>query len=107
MGGDGDRLRVLLVITRLELGGAQRVVLHTAAELDRRRFAVALAWGPGDILDEEARQIADLERQPRACRDSIHQTLFERVLNCRLTESEIETDHHQDGRGDQAPQNPD
>ncbi len=64
MGGDGDRLRVLLVITRLELGGAQRVVLHTAAELDRRRFAVALAWGPGDILDEEARQIADLELFP-------------------------------------------
>jgi glycosyltransferase involved in cell wall biosynthesis len=64
MGGDGERLRVLLVITRLELGGAQRVVLHTAAKLDRRRFAVALAWGPGDILDEEARQIADLELFP-------------------------------------------
>jgi glycosyltransferase involved in cell wall biosynthesis len=64
MGGDGDRLRVLLVITRLELGGAQRVVLHTAAKLDRRRFTVALAWGPGDILDDEARQIDDLELFP-------------------------------------------
>jgi len=64
MGGDGDRIRVLLVITRLELGGAQRVVLHTAANLDRRRFAVALAWGPGDILDDEARQIDDLELFP-------------------------------------------
>jgi len=64
MGGDGDRARVLLVITRLEMGGAQRVVLHTAAKLDRRRFAVALAWGPGDILDDEVRQIDDLELFP-------------------------------------------
>jgi len=64
MGGHGDRVRVLLVITRLELGGAQRVVLHTAANLDRRRFAVALAWGPGDILDGEAGQIGDLELFP-------------------------------------------
>lgn len=64
MGGNGDRVRVLLVITRLEMGGAQRVVLHTAASLDRRRFSVALAWGPGDILDGEARQIGDLELFP-------------------------------------------
>jgi len=46
------------------MGGAQRVVLHTAASLDRRRFSVALAWGPGDILDGEARQIGDLELFP-------------------------------------------
>ena len=58
------RIRVLTVITRLELGGAQRVVLHTAANLDRRRFAVALAWGPGDLLDDEARRIDDLELFP-------------------------------------------
>jgi len=64
MGVDADRIRVLLVITRLELGGAQRVVLHTAANLDRRRFSVALAWGPGDILDDEARQIDDLALFP-------------------------------------------
>ena len=49
------------MITRLELGGAQRVVLHTARQLDRRRFDVALAWGRGDILDDEADAIADLE----------------------------------------------
>lgn len=59
----GDRpVRVLLVITRLEVGGAQRVVLETTAGLDRRRFAVGLAWGPGDPLDREARGIPDLER---------------------------------------------
>jgi glycosyltransferase involved in cell wall biosynthesis len=56
------RIRVLLVITRLELGGAQRVVLHTARCLDRRDFDVGLAWGPGDRLDDEAAAVPDLER---------------------------------------------
>jgi glycosyltransferase involved in cell wall biosynthesis len=55
-----ERLRVLTIITRLEFGGAQRVVLHTAATLDRGVFDVGLAWGPGDVLDEEARAIDDL-----------------------------------------------
>jgi glycosyltransferase involved in cell wall biosynthesis len=59
-----DRIRVLLAITRLELGGAQRVVLHTAKKLDRRVFDVALAWGPGDLLDDEAASISELERYP-------------------------------------------
>ena len=57
-------MRVLLAITRLELGGAQRVALHTAAHLDRRDFSVALAWGPGDYLDRELSEIASLERYP-------------------------------------------
>jgi glycosyltransferase involved in cell wall biosynthesis len=57
-------IRVLLAITRLELGGAQRVVLHTARELDREAFTVALAWGPGDPLDDEAATIPELERIP-------------------------------------------
>lgn len=61
MDSDPRRTRVLLVITRLELGGAQRVVLHTARELDRSRFEVALAWGPGDLLDSEAAAIDDLQ----------------------------------------------
>jgi len=55
-----QRLRVLTTITRLELGGAQRVVLHTARTLDRRDFEVGLAWGPGDVLDDEARAIEEL-----------------------------------------------
>ncbi len=59
-----NRIRVLLAITRLELGGAQRVVLHTARGLDRRVFDVALTWGPGDRLDDEAAAIPDLERIP-------------------------------------------
>ena len=54
------RTRVLTVITRLELGGAQRVALHTAATLDRSRFESGLAWGPGDVLDDEARAVDEL-----------------------------------------------
>ena len=59
-----ERIRVLLAITRLELGGAQRVVLHTAGELDRKIFDVALCWGPGDLLDDDAAAIRNLERIP-------------------------------------------
>ncbi|MCK5379367.1 MAG: glycosyltransferase family 4 protein, partial [Acidobacteria bacterium] len=55
-------LRVLHIITRLELGGAQRNTLFTAGNLDRSQFSVGLAWGPGDELDSEAMEIEDLER---------------------------------------------
>ena len=64
MQSETGRIRVLLAITRLELGGAQRVVLHTARKLDRTVFDVALAWGPGDLLDDEAAAISELERIP-------------------------------------------
>ncbi len=61
----GERpVRVLYAITRLELGGAQRVVLDLAAGLDRGRFEVGLAWGPGDLLDGDAERIVDLVRVP-------------------------------------------
>lgn len=46
---------VIHVITRLELGGAQRNTLFTVAHLDRARFTPALITGPGGALDHEAR----------------------------------------------------
>jgi len=55
-------IRVLTVITRLELGGAQRVALHTASHLDRESFDAGLAWGPGDVLDDEARALEHVTR---------------------------------------------
>ena len=55
-------IRVLTVITRLELGGAQRVVLHTVSRLDREIFRAGLAWGPGDVLDDEAFALELLEK---------------------------------------------
>jgi glycosyltransferase involved in cell wall biosynthesis len=58
------RIRVLHIITRLEPGGAQRNTLYTVGHLDRREFEAALAWGPGDPLDEAADRIPDLRREP-------------------------------------------
>ena len=49
------RVRILHVITRLELGGAQRNTIYTVAHLDSDRFDAALAWGPGGVLDPEAK----------------------------------------------------
>lgn len=58
------RSRILHVITRLEPGGAQRNTLYTVEHLDRAQFDPALAWGPGDPLDEAAAAIDDLRREP-------------------------------------------
>lgn len=55
-------IRVLTIITRLELGGAQRVALYTASHLDPECFDSGLAWGPGDVLDDEAREFAAVTR---------------------------------------------
>lgn len=58
------RTRVLHCITRLEPGGAQHNTLYTVEHLDREHFEPALAWGPGDPLDEVAAAIPDLRREP-------------------------------------------
>ncbi len=57
-------IRVLHVITRLELGGAQRNTLYTVGHLDREAFAPALAWGPGDLLDGEAEALDRVALHP-------------------------------------------
>ena len=70
-------LRVLHLITRLELGGAQRNTLFTVGHIDRREFIPALAWGPGGILDPESGKLEgvrlfplpSLDRQPSARKD--------------------------------------
>lgn len=51
------RIRVLHLVTRLDLGGAQRNTLHTVATLDRSEFEPVLACGRGGILDGEARAL--------------------------------------------------
>ena len=55
------RLKVLHVITMLELGGAQRNTLDTVAALDRSEFAVALACADVGELLSEAHEVADVE----------------------------------------------
>ena len=55
------KLKVIHIITMLELGGAQGNTLFTVSNLDRNRFRVGLITGPGGILDEEATKIPDLD----------------------------------------------
>jgi glycosyltransferase involved in cell wall biosynthesis len=54
------KARVVHIITKLELGGAQGNTLHTVRHLDRSRFSVALWAGDGGILNQEAAAIPDL-----------------------------------------------
>jgi glycosyltransferase involved in cell wall biosynthesis len=55
------KARVIHIITKLELGGAQQNTLYTVEHLDRSRFSVALWSGEGGILDEEAEKIGDVD----------------------------------------------
>lgn len=57
-------ITVVHVITQLELGGAQENTLATVRGLDRREFRVALLYGPGGLLDDEAQQIPDAWIEP-------------------------------------------
>lgn len=54
------RVRVLHLITQLELGGAQENTLYTVSHLDRSRFEPLLVAGPGGILDERARALGQV-----------------------------------------------
>lgn len=49
-----DRIRVVHIITLLELGGAQQNTLYSVRALNRERFDVVLVTGKGGFLDEEA-----------------------------------------------------
>ncbi|MEW6517247.1 MAG: glycosyltransferase family 4 protein [candidate division FCPU426 bacterium] len=51
------KIRIAQVITRLELGGAQQVVLHTLKGLDPQRYERFLIAGQGGLLDDEARRL--------------------------------------------------
>ena len=57
------RYRVLHLITRLELGGAQQNTLYCARHHDRDRFDVELIAGRGFRLDDEAQAIPDAKVQ--------------------------------------------
>ncbi|MBI4057296.1 MAG: glycosyltransferase family 4 protein [Elusimicrobia bacterium] len=56
-----QKIKVVHVITQLELGGAQQNTLYTVKSLDRTRFEPVLVSGPGGILDQEARDIPQLK----------------------------------------------
>ncbi|MCL2390199.1 MAG: glycosyltransferase family 4 protein [Endomicrobia bacterium] len=47
-------LKVCYIITKLELGGAQKLALYTAEHLDKTKFESFIISGKGGILDKEA-----------------------------------------------------
>jgi glycosyltransferase involved in cell wall biosynthesis len=49
-----DKKKIAILITRMDLGGAQEVALETAAGLDPARFEAFLLAGPGGMLDAAA-----------------------------------------------------
>ena len=64
--------------------------------IDRRRFTVALAWGPGDILDDEARQIDDLELVPLRTGE-LNQPIGESLIRERLVCEEHKARREEEG----------
>lgn len=54
------KVKVLHVITKLELGGAQKNTLDTVRQLSRDRFSVGLACGLGGELFPEAESLGDV-----------------------------------------------
>ena len=59
--GTESRIRVLTIITRLDLGGAQQVALQSAAGLDSERFDSVLLCGRGGKLDRDAAVLPGLQ----------------------------------------------
>ena len=55
------RPKIVHLITRLELGGAQQNTLYCIEHHDRMRFAVGLWAGKGGVLDDRARLMEDAD----------------------------------------------
>jgi glycosyltransferase involved in cell wall biosynthesis len=53
-----NKIKVVHIITKLELGGAQQNTLYTVEHLDKKNFDVYLLSGCGGILDEIAKLLA-------------------------------------------------
>ena len=56
------KTKVIHVITKLELGGAQKVTLMTLERLPRDRYDLALVTGPEGLLVDWANRIDNLDR---------------------------------------------
>jgi glycosyltransferase involved in cell wall biosynthesis len=67
------RIKVVHVVTRLDLGGAQQNTLHTVRHLDPGRFEAVLLCGRGGVLDSEPAPrrifVESLVREVRPWRD--------------------------------------
>ena len=56
------KAKVFHVITKLELGGAQKVTLMTLERLPRSRYELGLVSGPDGLLKDYAERIPDIQR---------------------------------------------
>lgn len=50
------KIKVIHIITKLELGGAQKNTLYTVSNLNKNYFDVMLVCGKGGILDDETKE---------------------------------------------------
>ncbi len=57
----GDRIKIVRMITRLDLGGAQQSVLHLCRQLDPSLFEQVLITGEGGLLFDEPNKISALK----------------------------------------------
>ena len=72
-----EKIKVCHIITKLELGGAQKVALYIVSHLDREKFIPVFIAGKGGFLDHETAELngvkvyltSSLIRQIRPCRD--------------------------------------
>jgi len=55
------RKKIAIIITKLELGGAQQTALHLVGNLNREKYEVHLVAGAGGYFDEYARSVPDLK----------------------------------------------
>ncbi len=52
-----DKKNIAIIITRLDLGGAQKIALYLAENIDKNKFNVHLIAGMGGYLDENAMKL--------------------------------------------------
>lgn len=70
-----NKTKVAVIITKLELGGAQKVAISICEKLDKDKFETVLICGCGGILDEETKNkirvifIKDLIREINPIKD--------------------------------------
>ena len=55
------KLNILHIITKLELGGAQKTTLELLARLDRSKYRLFLVTSPHGILTDEISKIPDID----------------------------------------------
>ncbi|MBO7431306.1 MAG: glycosyltransferase family 4 protein [Elusimicrobia bacterium] len=70
-----NKIKVAVIITKLELGGAQKVAISICEKLDKTKFEPFLICGCGGILDEETKNkvrvifVKDLVREINPVKD--------------------------------------